>query len=625
MLFRLKRLDPLSHLSFAFTLVPFFYLALGKVDPYSNALVAFFCELLFVFLIYKARPSFRSREYSFFLASSVSLLIADTLYNFEFFFPNLVSVIDPKKIVSETFYPLFLIFLNLFIFHRIRTIVKRPVFFLVFLCGFLFNFVLTAKYVLLPFYSRIDPTPIVYNVIATTVYSFFSAAVFGLVVASSLGVFRTKDFLFLMGICIFQLSDISLRNTSLKNSVPVFGWPDVGWNLGISLMVFSFSQFRLGEVILDKKFIVRDFNSIRILTALSMSTASLFLLTGVGFLGSIQISSLMKLSTIMFLFFIVWAISNYLALKIFNAMEKLLLAMESGLLQIKDGLKTQNALQIMKLEGVSTGLVEVDFLAKRYNNLVDQTNSLLNTHFEQSKKKALFDLANQVAHDIRSPLAALQFLEGSLKLDNSNDRNLFSKSLVRVKEIANKLLLNSKAPEVFLNMGSEKTNPLKVDFEFLKRETELLIAEKKVGLKNPIELKTEFVCSIESPEIPLSFQLPFKSVDFSTTLSNLLQNSIDSIEIFPGEVKLQLDVRPKGLALTIEDTGRGIPEFVLEKLGTQHFSFGKPDGNGLGFFQVKGFVENMGGRISVQSHLNRGTQIFIEIPLSCKLPAPHWN
>jgi PAS domain S-box-containing protein len=69
------------------------------------------------------------------------------------------------------------------------------------------------------------------------------------------------------------------------------------------------------------------------------------------------------------------------------------------------------------------------------------------------------------------------------------------------------------------------------------------------------------------------------------------------------------------VALTVEDTGVGIPPTIVSSIFEPFFTT-KPvgAGTGLGLAMVRGFVETAGGSLGVQSELGRGTRFTIELP-----------
>lgn len=98
---------------------------------------------------------------------------------------------------------------------------------------------------------------------------------------------------------------------------------------------------------------------------------------------------------------------------------------------------------------------------------------------------------------------------------------------------------------------------------------------------------------------------------------NLISNAV---KYTPAGGRVTLEARRSGewIALTVADTGIGIPESDLERV------FGKfertntqmrQSGAGLGLSLVKSFVELHGGRIEITSTPNRGTRVTCYIPI----------
>ena len=66
--------------------------------------------------------------------------------------------------------------------------------------------------------------------------------------------------------------------------------------------------------------------------------------------------------------------------------------------------------------------------------------------------------------------------------------------------------------------------------------------------------------------------------------------------------------------IAIEDTGGGIPENVRSKLFTPLVTT-KIGGHRFGLAAVKRFTEGMGGSISFESEVGKGTKFIIELPI----------
>jgi signal transduction histidine kinase len=95
---------------------------------------------------------------------------------------------------------------------------------------------------------------------------------------------------------------------------------------------------------------------------------------------------------------------------------------------------------------------------------------------------------------------------------------------------------------------------------------------------------------------------------------NLIVNACQAIE-GEGTVAVTLAPDDAGVAVTIADTGPGIPESVRERIFDPFYTT-KPagQGTGLGLAICLGLVEKHGGRIAVESRLGDGTRFTLCFP-----------
>lgn len=106
--------------------------------------------------------------------------------------------------------------------------------------------------------------------------------------------------------------------------------------------------------------------------------------------------------------------------------------------------------------------------------------------------------------------------------------------------------------------------------------------------------------------------LPLVSIDpmrMSQVLSNLIGNALKFTER-GGTISIRAKRQDGRVVITVSDTGRGISEEDLPKLFDRFWQARRGDlkrGTGLGLAIVKGIVEAHGGRIWVDSAIDRGT------------------
>ena len=106
-------------------------------------------------------------------------------------------------------------------------------------------------------------------------------------------------------------------------------------------------------------------------------------------------------------------------------------------------------------------------------------------------------------------------------------------------------------------------------------------------------------------------------------LLNLLSNAIKFTPA-SGDVRVLVCEIEGNVCFIVEDTGRGIPEEHLPRL-TRAFEQVSTDaglskqGTGLGLALVRSLAELHGGQIRIESKLDKGTRVYVEIPAETTL------
>lgn len=251
---------------------------------------------------------------------------------------------------------------------------------------------------------------------------------------------------------------------------------------------------------------------------------------------------------------------------------------------------------------------------------------------EKDTAAKISSAAAQVSHDIRSPLMALNVAISQSKGMDPRSRELIRNAANRINDIAYNLLVSSKN---MAHAGSSKLHEPTV--EMIPAIIEELLAEKRMELREHAGLRIE-------SDIVHAYGAFAKIVssDFKRMISNLINNSVDAIRNQSGNhseicglIQLSVKTDPHGVVVFIRDTGPGIPESLLSKLGMIQVSDGKEkseaSGLGIGTFQASQKLSEWGGRIHFSNEKVegegtnetnlKGAVIQINLPLSSK---PEW-
>ena len=210
-------------------------------------------------------------------------------------------------------------------------------------------------------------------------------------------------------------------------------------------------------------------------------------------------------------------------------------------------------------------------------------------------------LAN-MSHEIRTPLNAIVGFSSLLtSTENAAEKELYN-SLIGHN---NKLLLNLINDVIDLSKIESGYLELRPDWVNLTELLDESVAEYAHQVPSGVELLTNYPAHDSLVELD---RLRIKQI-LSNFLSNALKNTTT------GHVEVFYEVDHQSVRIGVKDTGRGIPQNMLEKIFER---FEKLDsfaqGAGLGLPICKLIVEKMNGRILVDSQLGIGTTFIIELP-----------
>jgi signal transduction histidine kinase len=228
----------------------------------------------------------------------------------------------------------------------------------------------------------------------------------------------------------------------------------------------------------------------------------------------------------------------------------------------------------------------------------------------EAAKKALISLTAQVAHDIRSPLTALNICLRNLPHVPENKRILMRNASDRINDIANNLLQQYSGKN-----SDTKALPLYLQTWLLAPLLESIISEKRLQYEGrPIELEGTITSE------GFSAFAKFDPSLMKRLLSNLINNASEAFSAKGGKIILMLDAYDGKVFLKIIDNGCGIAFELLEKVLDVGISF-KDKGFGLGLPDAKKSIEAFGGILLLHSILKKGTTVEIILPRS---DSPNW-
>lgn len=129
------------------------------------------------------------------------------------------------------------------------------------------------------------------------------------------------------------------------------------------------------------------------------------------------------------------------------------------------------------------------------------------------------------------------------------------------------------------------------------------------------ELGIDFVLS---PKSILSSTVPFDRNSLIVCLGNIIENSIEAVQLQEVEDKriylLIVETECKGIVVSVRDTGIGIPKEFIKEILKKGFTTKKGEKRGYGLFLTKSIIDSLNGNITVSSELGKGTTIILHFP-----------
>jgi signal transduction histidine kinase/DNA-binding response OmpR family regulator len=229
-----------------------------------------------------------------------------------------------------------------------------------------------------------------------------------------------------------------------------------------------------------------------------------------------------------------------------------------------------------------------------------------------SEEKSAF-LAN-MSHEIRTPMNAIfgfaQLLSESVKAPIERDWvQSIKKSGQMLLNLINNVLDLSK-----IEAGKFQLSPHATDIRQTLQETiemfSALAGDKGIMLKYEIDESAMTNLDVDAPRL-------------RQVLTNLISNALKYTET--GGVLVRLQLLPSlneqllDLRISVVDTGVGIAEEQLHKIFDPFHQADSPDGKvrqgtGLGLSITRRLLDLMGGHISVDSKLGKGSRFTVDIP-----------
>lgn len=251
----------------------------------------------------------------------------------------------------------------------------------------------------------------------------------------------------------------------------------------------------------------------------------------------------------------------------------------------------------------------VSYLAKQLEK-ADREKALLDEQVVQSSKLAgIGQLAAGIAHEINNPLAIIGQQAGWMEdlLQDLEKNPVYEEFETTIKKIKGQVDRAGKITHHLLGF-LRKMGPVeeKVNINEVLDETAFFL-EKDAKLRN-IEIVKEY-----DKNLPMTITDTGK---LQQVFLNLISNAIGAINQ-NGKVFLKTESKDNKMLIAVKDTGPGIAPEILGRIFEPFFTTKKPgEGTGLGLSIIQDIIRKLGGSITVESEVGKGTAFLISLPLN---------
>ncbi|MHC1777248.1 MAG: sensor histidine kinase [Lentimicrobium sp.] len=263
-----------------------------------------------------------------------------------------------------------------------------------------------------------------------------------------------------------------------------------------------------------------------------------------------------------------------------------------------------SSLAIVVLNGRKKLKVANNRLTEKNTEIQKQADLL---HASNATKDKLFSI---IAHDIRNPFSALLNLSELLyeEAETADKETLrfyagnIYQSARNTFQLLDNLLYWSKSQRGAIEIKPEVCRLHEIVsnvFETVKAGA----MENNIRLKN--ELKTD-----ESLKTDITL--------LRIIIGNLVGNAV-KFNNPDGSITVSAVRNQENLTISVKDSGKGISEERLANLFSKEESFQPTgsrgqNGTGLGLILCHDFVEKLGGKITVESETDKGTEFIVQLP-----------
>ena len=232
----------------------------------------------------------------------------------------------------------------------------------------------------------------------------------------------------------------------------------------------------------------------------------------------------------------------------------------------------------------------------------------------EENNRLRFALLNNMSHEIRTPMNAIMGFSELMKEADEEEKNAYAEIIHNSSD----QLLSLIDDVILLSRLQSEKMPLQIsEFSPSKLIAEICMMFNHPNLSKGLHIKEK---------TPFKYRNLMINADFNKirqVLTNFLSNAVKYTS--DGHIEVGFEVNNSQIGFFVSDTGMGISKHELQLIfdafyrGEQAISMAIR-GTGLGLNIAKELIDIMGGKIGVESELDKGSRFYFNIPLEQSYP-----
>ncbi|PIZ00287.1 hypothetical protein COY62_03375 [bacterium (Candidatus Howlettbacteria) CG_4_10_14_0_8_um_filter_40_9] len=230
------------------------------------------------------------------------------------------------------------------------------------------------------------------------------------------------------------------------------------------------------------------------------------------------------------------------------------------------------------------------------------------------------EFISTASHELRTPITTLEGyidLASNEKVSKIDDKAKEFLGKAHTTVINMSILIKNLLSVTKIDEGRVETNIENFDISELIETTvgEMRPQADKKGVK--LEFSKSSISESGKKALARSVNVSADQSMIKEVLNNLLENAIKFT--FKGSIEIKISFDNDFATVAIEDTGVGIPADAAKHLFEKFYQVDNTatrevGGTGLGLYITRSIVEMLGGRIWVESKVDKGTKFYFTIP-----------